>query len=60
MYSSTTISVKNDLVFKIAIVTNERRKLTSPLEASEIAAELKDYTKTIPGSVFVEDKRRGV
>jgi len=42
----------------IAIVTNERRKLTNPLEASEIAAELKDYAKTIPKSVFVVDKRR--
>ncbi|HTG01083.1 MAG TPA: diguanylate cyclase [Nitrospirota bacterium] len=44
----------------IAIVTNEKRTLTNPLEASEIAAELKDYAKTIAGSVFVVDKRRGV
>ena len=42
----------------IAIVTNERRKLSNPLEASEIAAELKDYAKTIPRSVYVVDKRR--
>ena len=42
----------------IAIVTNEGRKLTNALEASEIAAELKDYAKTIPNSVFVVDKRR--
>ncbi len=42
----------------IAIVTNERRKLNNALEASEIAAELKDYAKTIPKSVFVVDKRR--
>ena len=42
----------------IAIVTNEHRHLTNPLEASEIAAELKDYAKTIPNSVFVVDKRR--
>lgn len=44
----------------IAIVTNESRQLTNPLEASEIAAELKDYAKTIPKSVFVVDKRRNV
>ncbi len=44
----------------IAIVTNERRKLSNPLEASEIAAELKDYAKTIPRSVYVVDKRRSV
>ncbi len=43
----------------IAIVTNEGRKVTNPLEASEIAAELKDYAKTIPKSVFVVDRRRG-
>jgi GGDEF domain-containing protein/CHASE3 domain sensor protein len=46
------------ITISIAIVTNERRVLVSPLEASEIAAELKDYAKTIPKSVFVIDKRR--
>jgi diguanylate cyclase (GGDEF)-like protein len=46
------------MTISVAIVTNERRKLTNPLEASEIAAELKDYAKTIPKSVFVVDKRR--
>ena len=52
MYPLMTIS--------IAIVTNERRALTNPLEASEIAAELKDYAKTIAKSVYVVDKRRTV
>jgi GGDEF domain-containing protein/CHASE3 domain sensor protein len=47
------------MTISIAIVSNEHRKLTNPLEASEIAAELKDYAKTIPKSVFVVDKRRG-
>ncbi len=46
------------MTISIAIVTNERRVLTNPLQASEIAAELKDYAKTIPKSVFVIDKRR--
>ena len=46
------------MTISIAIVTNERRKLSNALEASEIAAELKDYAKTIPKSVFVVDKRR--
>jgi hypothetical protein len=46
------------MTIAIAIVTNELRKLTNPLEASEIAAEPKDYAKTIPKSVFVVDKRR--
>ena len=48
------------ITISIAIVTNERRAISSPLEASEIAAELKDYAKTIPKSVFVIDKRRTV
>ena len=46
------------ITISIAIVTNERRALVNPLETSEIAAELKDYAKTIPKSVFVIDKRR--
>jgi len=46
------------MTISIAIVTNENRHLSNPLEASEIAAELKDYAKTIPRSVFVVDKRR--
>jgi GGDEF domain-containing protein/CHASE3 domain sensor protein len=48
------------MTISIAIVTNERRKLRNPLETSEIAAELKDYAKTIPKSVFVVDKRRSL
>jgi GGDEF domain-containing protein len=46
------------MTISIAIVTNENRQLVNPLEASEIAAELKDYAKTMPKSVFVVDKRR--
>jgi len=46
------------MTISIAVVTNEHRTFSDPLEASEIAAELKDYAKTIPKSVFVIDKRR--
>jgi GGDEF domain-containing protein/CHASE3 domain sensor protein len=46
------------MTISIAIVTNKRRRLTNPLETSEIAAELKDYAKTIAKSVYVVDKRR--
>jgi hypothetical protein len=48
------------LTISIAIVTNERKSLSSALQASEIAAELKDYAKSIPKSVLVIDKRRSV
>lgn len=47
------------MTISIAIVTNEGRKVANPLEASEIAAELKDFAKTIPKSVFIVDRRRG-
>jgi GGDEF domain-containing protein/CHASE3 domain sensor protein len=46
------------VTISIAIVTNEHRLIASPLEASEIGAELKDYAKTIPKSIYVIDKRR--
>jgi GGDEF domain-containing protein/CHASE3 domain sensor protein len=42
----------------IAIVTNYDRQFTNTLQVSEIAAELKDYAKTIPESSLVVDKRR--
>jgi GGDEF domain-containing protein/CHASE3 domain sensor protein len=46
------------MTLSIAIVTNEQHKLSNPLETSELAAELKDYAKTIARSVYVVDKRR--
>ncbi len=48
------------MTISIAVVTNEQRPITNPLEASEIAAELKDYAKTIPKSVSVMDTRKMV
>ncbi|HKZ42194.1 MAG TPA: diguanylate cyclase [Candidatus Hodarchaeales archaeon] len=46
------------MTLSIAVVTNEYRTIASAIEASELAAELKDYAKTIPSSVYVVDKRR--
>ena len=42
----------------IAVVTNLERRLSSSLQVGEIAAELKEYVKSIPGSVCVADRRR--
>lgn len=42
----------------IAVVTNLQRNLTSPIQVGELAAELKEYAKSIPGSVYVVDRRR--
>ena len=46
------------MTISIAIVTNEQRRLSNPIETSELAAELKDYAKTIARSVYVVNKRR--
>jgi GGDEF domain-containing protein/CHASE3 domain sensor protein len=46
------------MTISIAIVTNEQHSFKSPIEVSEIAAELKDYAKSIPSSIYVVDKRR--
>ncbi len=46
------------MTISIAVVTNAQRSLSNPLEVSEIIAELKEYAKTIAGSIYVVDKRR--
>lgn len=48
------------MTISIAVVTNKDRKFTNIAEVGEIAAELKDYAKSIPGSIYVVDKRRKV
>ncbi|HWR90390.1 MAG TPA: diguanylate cyclase [Dissulfurispiraceae bacterium] len=46
------------ITLSIAIVTNENRSFTSHLQIGEIAAELKDYAKKIPRSIYIIDKRK--
>jgi GGDEF domain-containing protein len=45
------------MTLSIGIVTNERRKFAHPAQVSELATEMKSYAKTLPGSVFVVDRR---
>ena len=45
------------MTLSIGIVTNERRRFTHPAQVSELATEMKSYAKTLPGSVFVIDRR---
>lgn len=45
------------MTLSIGIVTNEHRKFQHPARASELATEMKSYAKTLPGSVFVVDRR---
>lgn len=46
------------MTLSIGIVTNQHRRFSHPAEVSELATEMKSYAKTLPGSVFVVDRRR--
>ncbi len=46
------------MTLSIGIVTNRHRVFTHPAEVSELATEMKSYAKTLPGSVYVVDRRR--
>jgi GGDEF domain-containing protein len=45
------------MTLSIGIVTNRHRVFTHPAQVSELATEMKSYAKTLPGSVFVVDRR---
>jgi GGDEF domain-containing protein len=45
------------MTLSIGVVTNEYRRFGHPARASELATEMKSYAKTLPGSVFVVDRR---
>lgn len=43
----------------LSIVTNEERELISHVQVAEIAAEVKKKAKSMQGSVYVRDRRKG-
>ncbi len=45
------------MTLSIGVVTNEFHTFTHTGQVSELAAEMKTYAKTLPGSVFVVDRR---
>jgi GGDEF domain-containing protein len=45
------------MTVSIGVVTNERRTFSHPAQVSELATEMKSYAKTLPGSVYVVDRR---
>jgi diguanylate cyclase (GGDEF)-like protein len=45
------------MTLSIGVVTNERRQFAHAAQVSELAAEMKSYAKTLPGSVFTVDRR---
>jgi GGDEF domain-containing protein len=46
------------ITLSIAVVTNQMHGLENHIQIGEIAAELKDHAKSMPGSLYVIDKRR--
>jgi GGDEF domain-containing protein len=46
------------MTLSVGVVTNQRRHFTRGIEVSELATEMKSYAKTLPGSVWVVDRRR--
>jgi diguanylate cyclase (GGDEF)-like protein len=42
----------------IGVVTNLQRRLSDSIQVGKIAAELKEYAKSLPGSAYVVDRRR--
>lgn len=45
------------MTVSIAVVTNDKNKNLNHIEIGEIAAELKEHAKMIPGSNFISDRR---
>jgi GGDEF domain-containing protein len=46
------------MTLSVGIVTNRNRVFAHPAEVSELATEMKSYAKTLPGSVYVVDRRQ--
>ena len=45
------------LTVSVAMVTGDGHRFKNALEIAEMAAELKEYAKTLPGSNFVKERR---
>lgn len=46
------------MTLSVGVVTNQRRHFTRGSEVSALATEMKTYAKTLPGSVWIVDRRR--
>ena len=47
------------MTVSIGVVTNKHRQLTHVVQVGEIAAEVKNYAKSKPGSLYHVDRRKG-
>ncbi|MCL7489200.1 MAG: diguanylate cyclase [Desulfobulbaceae bacterium] len=48
------------MTISIGVVTNENIRKVNPIEMGKTAAELKEYAKSIPGSIFVTNRRENL
>ena len=46
------------MTLSVGVVTNQIRPFTHTAQVSELAAEMKTYTKSLPGSVYAVDRRQ--
>jgi diguanylate cyclase (GGDEF)-like protein len=47
------------MTISIAVVSDASREIVSPSEIAQVAAEIKEFVKTLPGSNYLIDRRRG-
>jgi diguanylate cyclase (GGDEF)-like protein len=47
------------MTISIGVVTNRKRRFTHYVQVGEIAAEVKNYAKSKPGSLYYVDRRKG-
>jgi len=47
------------MTISIAVVSDAKREITSPTEIAQIAAEIKEFAKDLPGSNYLIDRRIG-
>lgn len=48
------------MTISIAVVSDVSRDLLSPTEIAQVAAEIKEFVKILPGSNYLVDRRQGV
>ena len=46
------------MTISIAVVSDLQREIKTPTEIAQVAAEIKDFVKTLPGSNYLVDRRR--
>lgn len=47
------------MTLSIAVVSDDKRQISSPQEIAQVACEIKDFVKALPGSNYLIDRRRG-